>query len=106
MSVNDASRITIDDPRVMLQIMVSLTDDSTGVIYDHNVLIVQVHNWHTRLLRYLILYSCNFSYQAGVSIILEELYTLSYHLYNEECHTAKEKQTCNCFESNLSTFFI
>ncbi len=35
MSVNDASRITIDNFRVMLQIVVSLTDDSGGVIYNH-----------------------------------------------------------------------
>ncbi len=40
MSVNDASRIVTDDSRVMLQIMVSLTDDYRGVIYHRNVLIV------------------------------------------------------------------
>ncbi len=31
MSENDASRIVIDDPGVKLQIVVSLTDDCTGV---------------------------------------------------------------------------
>jgi hypothetical protein len=30
---NDASRIAIDDPRVTLLIVASLTDDSKGIIY-------------------------------------------------------------------------
>ncbi len=34
MSENDASRIVIDDSRVMLQIVASLTDNSRGVIND------------------------------------------------------------------------
>jgi hypothetical protein len=34
MSVNDASRIIIDDSRVMPIIVASLTDDSRGAIYD------------------------------------------------------------------------
>ncbi len=38
-SVNDASRIVIDDSRVTLQIAVSLTD--RGNIYHHNMFIVQ-----------------------------------------------------------------
>jgi len=41
MSGNDASRIQIDDSRVMLQIMVSLTDNSRGIIYESNMFIVQ-----------------------------------------------------------------
>ena len=41
MSVNDASRITIDDSRVTLQIVASLTDNSRGITYDHNVFIEQ-----------------------------------------------------------------
>ncbi len=41
MSVNDVFRITIDNSRVMLQIVVSLTDDSRGIIYDCNLFIVQ-----------------------------------------------------------------
>ncbi len=41
MSVNDASRIIIDDTRVTLQILASLTDDSRVIIYDYNMLIVQ-----------------------------------------------------------------
>ncbi len=41
MSVNDASRIVIDDSWVALQIVASLTDDSRGVIYDCNMFIVQ-----------------------------------------------------------------
>jgi hypothetical protein len=41
MSINNASRIAIDYSRVMLQIVVSLTDNSRGVIYDSNMFIVQ-----------------------------------------------------------------
>ncbi len=41
MSVNDTCRIVIDDSRVMLQIVASLTDDSRGIIYDRNVFLVQ-----------------------------------------------------------------
>ncbi len=41
MSVNGASRIVIENSRVMLQIVGSLTDNSRGVIYDCNVYIVQ-----------------------------------------------------------------
>jgi len=37
---NDASRTVIDDLRVILEIVASLTDDSRVVIYDH-VFIVQ-----------------------------------------------------------------
>ncbi len=40
MSVNDASRIIIDNTRVTLQIVASLTDDYRGVIYDRNMFIV------------------------------------------------------------------
>ena len=42
MSVNDASWIVIDDSRVMLQIVASLTDDSRGMIYERKMFIVQV----------------------------------------------------------------
>ncbi len=41
MSVNDASRIVIDNSRVTLQIVSSLTDDSGGIIYCCNMFIVQ-----------------------------------------------------------------
>ncbi len=41
MSVNDAPIITIDDSRVMLRIVASLTDDSRGIIYNCNMIIVQ-----------------------------------------------------------------
>ncbi len=34
MSVNDSSRIVIDNSRVMLQIVAPLADDSKGIIYD------------------------------------------------------------------------
>ncbi len=41
MSVNDTSRIIIDNSIVMLKIVASLTDNSRGVIYDCNMFIVQ-----------------------------------------------------------------
>ncbi len=41
MCENDASGIVIDDSRVMLQIVVSLADDSRGIIYNKNMVIVQ-----------------------------------------------------------------
>ncbi len=41
MSENDASKIIIDDSKVMLQIVASLTDNSRSIIYDHNMLMVQ-----------------------------------------------------------------
>ncbi len=41
MSVNDASRIVIDNSRMMLQVVVSLADNSRGIIYDINMFIVQ-----------------------------------------------------------------
>jgi hypothetical protein len=41
MSVNDASGIVIDNSRVMLQIVASLTDNFIGIIYNHNMFIVQ-----------------------------------------------------------------
>ncbi len=40
MSLNDASRIVIDDSRVMLQMVPSVTDNSRVVMYDHNIFIV------------------------------------------------------------------
>ncbi len=36
MSVNYASRIVIYNSRVALKIVASLTDNSRGIIYDHN----------------------------------------------------------------------
>ncbi len=44
MSVNDASRIISDDSRVMLQIVVSLTDDSRVNIYNCNMFIAQAND--------------------------------------------------------------
>ncbi len=41
MSVNDNFRIVIDDSRVILQIVTSLTDDSRDIIYDRNMFIEQ-----------------------------------------------------------------
>jgi hypothetical protein len=41
MSVNDASRTVLDISRVMLQIVASLADNSRGVIYNHNMFIVE-----------------------------------------------------------------
>ncbi len=46
MSVNDTSRIMIENSSVMLQIVASLTDDSRGVIYDHHMLIGTGHILH------------------------------------------------------------
>ncbi len=43
MSVNDASRIVIQDFRMMLQIVASLTADSGGIIYDCNMFYNTVH---------------------------------------------------------------
>jgi hypothetical protein len=40
MSVNDAYRIVIEDSRVTLQIVASLTDDSGGIIYNQNMFVV------------------------------------------------------------------
>ncbi len=37
MSVNDYSRILIDNSRVSLQIVASLTDNCGGIIYDSNI---------------------------------------------------------------------
>jgi hypothetical protein len=51
MSVNDASRIIIGDSRVMLKIVASHADDSRGIFYDYNMLIVQANEcgiWVTR----------------------------------------------------------
>jgi hypothetical protein len=41
MSIIDATRILIDNSRVMLQIVGSLTDSSGGVIYNRNMFIAQ-----------------------------------------------------------------
>jgi len=43
MSVNDTSRIIINDTRVILQIVDSLTDNSGGIIYDCNMFRVQAN---------------------------------------------------------------
>ncbi len=41
MRKNDAFRIAIDNSKVTLQIVASLTDDTRGIIYDCNMFIVQ-----------------------------------------------------------------
>jgi hypothetical protein len=41
MSVNDTSKIVIYKFRVTLQIVGSLTDDSRGIIYNHDMFIVK-----------------------------------------------------------------
>ncbi len=41
MSELDVSRIMIEASRMTLQMLASLTDDSRGIIYDHNMLIKQ-----------------------------------------------------------------
>ncbi len=45
MSINDNSRIKIDNSRVTLQIVASLTDNSRGVIHNCNMFIVQATEW-------------------------------------------------------------
>jgi hypothetical protein len=40
-SVNDTSRVVIDDSRATLQTVVSLTDDSRDVIHNCNMFIAQ-----------------------------------------------------------------
>ncbi len=42
MSENDASRIVIDNYKLMLQIVALLTDDCRGIIYNCKMFIVQV----------------------------------------------------------------
>ncbi len=44
------ARVINDAPRVMLQIVVSLTDDPRGIIYNHKVFIV-IYQLATELLR-------------------------------------------------------
>ncbi len=41
MSVIDASRILSDDSTVMLHSVMSIADDSRGIIYDRNMFIVE-----------------------------------------------------------------
>jgi len=41
MSSNDTAKIVVDDYRLMLQIVASITDDSRGVIYNCKMFIVQ-----------------------------------------------------------------
>ncbi len=41
MTVTDASKIVIDNSRVMLQIVASFTNGSRGVIYNHSMFNVQ-----------------------------------------------------------------
>ncbi len=41
MSVNDVSEIVIEDSRVTLQIVALLIVNSRGVVYNHNMFIVQ-----------------------------------------------------------------
>jgi hypothetical protein len=43
MCINDISRIVIDDSRGMLQIVASLAHDYRGIIYDHNMFIIQAN---------------------------------------------------------------
>ncbi len=42
MNENDASRIVIDDSSIMRENGASLTDDSRGIVYDHNMFIVNI----------------------------------------------------------------
>ncbi len=51
--INDASRIIIDDSRVMLQTVVSHTDKSRGIIYNRNMFIVQPTGVLFKITRFL-----------------------------------------------------
>jgi hypothetical protein len=55
MNVNDASRIVIEDSRVMLQIVASLTDNSRCIIYYCNMFIVQAASVVAKLLEYFVI---------------------------------------------------
>jgi hypothetical protein len=66
MSVNDTSRIVIDNSRVTLQIVASLTDNSAGIIYNCNMSIV-----HTKGLLFI-----------GKSTLHAESYWCYYHVMN------------------------
>jgi hypothetical protein len=60
MRENDASVVVINDSKVMLQIVASLTDDSRGVIYCRNMFIVQAtehfKNWRFYMSLYFYLW--------------------------------------------------
>jgi hypothetical protein len=49
MSINDASRIVIDDSRGMLQIVASLAHDYRGIIYYHNMFIIQANVFYPQV---------------------------------------------------------
>ncbi len=55
MSLNDASRIVIDDSRVMLQTVASVTGNSRVVIFDHIMFIVHA----TELSVLFYIFCCN-----------------------------------------------
>jgi hypothetical protein len=57
MSVNDTSRMIIDNSRVVVQIVASLTDDSRGDIYDRNMFIVQATGpWNKSYITFFLRY--------------------------------------------------
>ncbi len=53
MSVNDAFKIALDDSRVMLQIVASLTYNSRGIIYECNVFIIHATDAKKRNFSYI-----------------------------------------------------
>ncbi len=55
MNVNDAYRIVIEDSRVMLQIVASLTDNSRCIIYEFNMFIVQAASVVAEFFEYFII---------------------------------------------------
>jgi hypothetical protein len=62
MGGNDAFRIVIEDFRVTLQIVVSLTEDSRGIIYDHTMFILQATIRLLKIRFYKTKPSSNFSH--------------------------------------------
>jgi hypothetical protein len=53
MSEKNAPRIVIDDSRVTIQILVSLTDDTRNAIYNHNMFILKTTDVQVKNLFYV-----------------------------------------------------
>ncbi len=86
MRVNDASRIIINASGVMLQIVTSLTNDLKGIIYDHNMFIVQaigdcVKNFFTTIINsWSLKYALAYLFQRSVTRTLFSQIPLLGHL--------------------------
>jgi hypothetical protein len=73
MSENEASRIVIEDSRVMLQIVATLTDDSRGIIYNCNLLKVQATDQCDSVLKCIIIITviiwCHYRYHLAANVV-------------------------------------